>query len=198
MVPRGATLLLCSDGLVERRGESLDTGIARAREYLGANAAMAPDSLTVALTDAQAPPNGYEDDVAVLIYRHPPEPLRIEMPAVPTELAGMRHALRAWLDVAGVVGAVADAVVLATGEAATNAVEHAHDPTPAASITVTAAIDAGRVEILVRDHGHWRPPDADPGDRGRGLDIMRFVMDEVEIVRGAEGTTARLVLELER
>ena len=198
VVPRGATLLLCSDGLVERRGESLDVGMARARAHLGANVAMAPAALTVALTDAQAPPNGYEDDVAVLVYRHPPEPLRIDLPAVPAELAGMRHALRGWLDVAGVGRAVADAVVLATGEAATNAVEHAHDPAPAASITVTAEIDAGRVEILVRDHGHWRPPDADPGDRGRGLDIMRAVMDDVEIVRGAGGTTARMSLGLER
>ena len=36
----------------------------------------------------------------------------------------------------------------------------------------------GVLTVTVRDEGTWRPPDRDPGDRGRGLLIMRQLVDD--------------------
>ena len=64
----GSTVLLYTDGLVERRGEGLDDGLARAAAVLGEGRHLAPAELAELLTDkllADAP----DDDVAFLIYR---------------------------------------------------------------------------------------------------------------------------------
>jgi anti-anti-sigma factor len=57
---------------------------------------------------------------------------------------------------------------------------------------VTAAVDVdGLLTVTVHDEGTWRPPDRDPGDRGRGLLIMRQLVDGL-VVRGEHGTTVTL------
>ena len=43
---------------------------------------------------------------------------------------------------------------------------------------------------MVRDTGGWREPRK--SDRGRGLDLMRALMDEVELEAGDAGTTVRM------
>jgi PAS domain S-box-containing protein len=62
-LPPGGGLLLYTDGLVERRGESLDAGLARLLAAAGDSAA--PEALTAALL----PPEGGEDDVCILSVR---------------------------------------------------------------------------------------------------------------------------------
>ena len=42
----------------------------------------------------------------------------------------------------------------------------------------------------MRDYGAWRPPRED--DQGRGLLLMRALMDDVEVTPIPEGTTVRL------
>jgi serine phosphatase RsbU (regulator of sigma subunit) len=64
----GATLLLYTDGLVERRDEDLDVGMARAVTAVTEGRSLAPAALAELLTDqllADAP----DDDVAFLVYR---------------------------------------------------------------------------------------------------------------------------------
>jgi anti-anti-sigma factor len=46
----------------------------------------------------------------------------------------------------------------------------------------------------VQDWGSWRPPPADPGYRGRGVEFVRHLSDEVTFDRGDTGTTVRFVL----
>jgi len=46
------------------------------------------------------------------------------------------------------------------------------------------------VSIVVSDKGGWREPRE--SDRGRGLDLMRALMDEVELEAGDDGTTVRM------
>jgi hypothetical protein len=68
VLPPGSTLLLCTDGLIERRGEALDEGIARAVEALAAGRSLAPEDLAQVVRGkllADAP----DDDVAFLLYR---------------------------------------------------------------------------------------------------------------------------------
>ena len=67
-LPAGATLLLYTDGLVERRNEAIDEGIARAVEVLRKARRLGAPQLADVLTDrllADAP----DDDVAFLLYR---------------------------------------------------------------------------------------------------------------------------------
>jgi len=56
----------------------------------------------------------------------------------------------------------------------------------------------GVLTVTVRDEGTWRPPNRDPGDRGRGLLIMRQLVDGVVLEEEAKGTTVTLSLRLRR
>jgi serine phosphatase RsbU (regulator of sigma subunit) len=70
VLPSGATLLLYTDGLVERRHEAIDEGIARATAALSAGCQLPPAALADSLT-AQLLDDAPADDVAFLLYRHP-------------------------------------------------------------------------------------------------------------------------------
>ena len=64
----GSTLLLYTDGLIERRDRDLDEGMARAAAVLAEGRDLAPAELADVLTEkllADAP----DDDVAFLVYR---------------------------------------------------------------------------------------------------------------------------------
>lgn len=64
----GATLVLFTDGLVERRGEGLDAGLDRLRAAAGPLAVRPVADLVDRLL-AQVLPDGHEDDVALLAVR---------------------------------------------------------------------------------------------------------------------------------
>jgi anti-anti-sigma regulatory factor len=66
-------------------------------------------------------------------------------------------------------------------------------------MSVAAAVDVdGVLTVVVRDEGSWRPPDRDPGDRGRGLLIMRQLVDRVTLVEESRGTTVTMSVRLRR
>ena len=92
----------------------------------------------------------------------------------------------------GAVRALADDVVLACDEAATNAVEHAYRGQPEGVVDVEATLESDVVSVDIRDTGRWRVPEGADHTRGRGLTIMRAVMDDVDVVRGPGGTTVRM------
>ena len=80
-VPPDAVLVLYTDGLVERRGRLLDTGIAQAGEVVVAARAVPVDDLADRLMRALAPAEGFTDDVAVLVYRQPGRTVSAPPPA---------------------------------------------------------------------------------------------------------------------
>ena len=71
-------------------------------------------------------------------------------------------------------------------------------PTPSSTPTAPGTryfdVDAehreARIRVTVRDHGHWRPPRG--SHRGRGLPLMRALMDSVDVDHGTEGTVVVL------
>jgi signal transduction histidine kinase len=67
-VPFGATLLLVTDGLVERHGESLDDGLARLLRLVEEQSGEDPDQLCDAIVDGLVPPAA-ADDVAIVAVR---------------------------------------------------------------------------------------------------------------------------------
>ncbi|WSU66909.1 SpoIIE family protein phosphatase [Streptomyces sp. NBC_01102] len=65
----GATLVLYTDGLVERRHEDIDTGLQRLADCLGRHASADPDSVADALLSEVIPPSGNTDDTALVVIR---------------------------------------------------------------------------------------------------------------------------------
>jgi anti-anti-sigma factor len=126
------------------------------------------------------------------------EPLELDLPAVPASLPGVRRRLSAWLTGLGMGEQDRVGVMVAVGEACANAAEHAYRGTDPGPMHVRAAVDVdGVLTVTVRDEGTWRPPDRDPGDRGRGLLIMRQLVDGV-VLEEQGGTTVTLNVRLRR
>jgi PAS domain S-box-containing protein len=67
----GDTLVMFSDGLVERRGEAVNEGMERAARALGATTETTPAGIVDAILKAEAPIERREDDVVVVAYRQP-------------------------------------------------------------------------------------------------------------------------------
>jgi len=202
----GATLMLYTDGLIERRNQPLDKGIDAAAVTMAERAKDHPDDVADHVMSAMTPAAGYEDDVAVLIYRHPPAPLTVQMPADdPSCLSLLRARLREWLSAAAIGGEQATDIMIAAGEATGNSVEHATagrpDDAPPVKITLTARAARTTVQLTVADTGSWRTPSADreqpaPGTRGHGVIFMHALMDDVTIDPSEHGTTVTLTKEL--
>jgi PAS domain S-box-containing protein len=186
----GDAILLYTDGLIERPGEHLDQGLrelaARVREAPGD-----PQGLLDHLLATLVPAHGAADDVALLTLRNLPVPERFsaEFPAEPESLAPIRSMLRRWLSHAGADELEIAEITTACGEAATNAIEHAGTGN-GALFEVSGRRDGPEIELSVRDHGSWRSERED--DQGRGLDLMRTLMDTVAVEPGEEGTTVSL------
>ena len=193
--PPGSTLVLYSDGLIERRGESLDVGLRRITRTVSELHHRDVDAMCDRLMEALLPRAPQRDDVAVLCLRLEPgtAPLKRCFPAAPGELAPLRHALETWLSDAGVTPQRAADLVLAIDEACANAVEHAYDHDQVGNVIVEVARVPEREVVVasVRDGGQWRPERHRP-DRGRGLSIIRAVVDDCEIQTDASGTTVLL------
>ena len=186
----GSTLLLYTDGLVERPGENIDDGMAelaaRVRE-----APPNPDALCDHLLATLVPAGGAMDDVALLTLHNLPVPDRFsaKFRAEPESLAPMRSMLRRWLSHAGASELEIAEITTACGEAATNAIEHA-GMSAGTRFEVSGSRNGSDVEITVRDQGSWR--EERPGDHGRGLDLMTTLMETVAVEPGSGGTTVSL------
>ena len=98
----------------------------------------------------------------------------------------LRRRLRAVLDGAGVDADLAYDLLLAAGEAVTNAIEHAQEPTEP-FVHVGVAVRGDRLEITVRDFGQWRER-VPSMDRGRGATLMSAFAD-VTATPSPTGTT---------
>jgi GAF domain-containing protein/anti-sigma regulatory factor (Ser/Thr protein kinase) len=184
----GDTLLLYTDGLVERRGTSLDEGLDELERLASAHA-LHPQELTATLLEWAGPAT---DDIALLAVRVPlgeAEPLRLRLRAEPGALAPMRRALREWLAAAGASEQESYDILVALGEACTNAIEHAYGPAQA-EFDVEADLVDGTVEVTVRDTGTWRA--ARGSHRGRGLGLIEQLMDELEVTTDESGTSVRM------
>ena len=192
-LPAGAALLAYTDGLVERRGSAIDDGIAHAGRVLAALPGAAAETVAERVLAELAPPGGYDDDVAIVVYRHGPAPLHLDVPAVPERLADIRARLADWLCAAGVDQPLHGDVVLAVNEAATNSIEHAYRGRPPGRVRVDAEFDGTRLCLRVADTGAWQPPDPAPRARGRGLPMMRAVSAGVTVRSTADGTTVEMV-----
>ena len=192
----GSAVVLYTDGIVERPGDELDARLERLREVTS-GARPDPHVLCEAIVAAMLPNGSRRDDAAVLAVRQEPfeDPLDLTLRADVALLPLLRRVLRRWLEAAGASPREVEEMALACSEACANAIEHAYVP-PAGSVGLHATVSGkGTATVTVRDSGRWRAPRGQ--NRGRGLVLMKGLMDSVEVARGEEGTTIELSRTLE-
>jgi anti-anti-sigma factor len=208
VLDQGATLILFSNGAVAGDAHDPSEGRKRlaevARKILALPGALEPDAsagLAGAIAEGVRRPQGWPDDVAVLVAHRRAttlEPLQMDLVALPSALPGVRRRLGGWLTELGMGEQDRVTVMVAVGEACANAAEHAYRDTDPGPMSVAADVDVdGVLTVTVRDEGTWRPPNRDPGDRGRGLLIMRQLVDGV-VLEEERGTTVTLSFRLRR
>jgi serine phosphatase RsbU (regulator of sigma subunit)/anti-sigma regulatory factor (Ser/Thr protein kinase) len=181
----GETLMMYTDGLVERPRVPLRRGI---DELLKAvEGGRSAEEVCLLAMDRMLPARGPRDDIAVIALERTvvPDELRLEIAADPRELAPARAMVRRWLRKQAIDGVPAMEILLAVGEACANAVEHAYGP-DRGRFTVSLAREGEWVRVRVRDRGHWRDPRGE--NRGRGLTIMQAAMDALDITTDEGGT----------
>lgn len=124
---------------------------------------------------------------------HPPADLDLAVEAAPANAPVLRGALRDYLRSVDLSDDRASDVVLAVGEATSNAIEHAYVD-GVGTVRLRGTLRRDRLVLEVCDGGRWRP-DADL-DCGRGLGIMRALVDRVAIESSRAGTSVRLEILL--
>ena len=183
-----ATVVLYTDGLIERPGENINLGLARLAEWCTQRRRIR-GALRPAARIAR-PRRCASDDVACWPADDSmSDHFEVTFAPEPESLADMRSLLRRWLRHVGAGEAEMAEIVIACGEAATNALEHsgAGASTP---FDFSGRVHGRRVELEVRDHGAWRPPRE--GEGGRGMSLMRGFMDAIDVTSTPQGTTVRL------
>jgi anti-sigma regulatory factor (Ser/Thr protein kinase) len=188
----GSTLLLYTDGLVERRDVPLEDRLAQLAVAAGTAGGELDDVCEQVLSGVLGP-GGPADDVALLAVRSAPvsaERISLILPAEPEALGGLRRRLARFLHAVGASEEESYEITLTISEAAGNAIEHAYGPGDA-RFEVEAALEGGEVVALVRDTGSWREQRG-VDQRGRGLRLIEGLMDHVEVSTGSDGTVVRM------
>jgi PAS domain S-box-containing protein len=186
----GALLVMYSDGLIERRGESIEVGLARLQASVQRHWMQPLEILCDRLLEEMFEDAHQTDDVALLVFRTPVSSERLFLRKVRSEAAalhGVRTALQAWLDGTDVRPDVAAMVQVAVGEACTNAIEHAYNER-SGLFRVEASRTGDGLVCCVSDTGRWRSTPSDP-TRGNGLQIVAALMDQVQVLPRASGTS---------
>ncbi|MEB4208504.1 ATP-binding protein [Mycobacterium sp. 94-17] len=197
-LPAGGLILLYTDGLIERSGETLDDGFDRLQEAASQCAGLPVEQVCAELLSRMAPPSGYRDDVVVLALR--PSHLAAGsfvtvVPAAPAQIPVAREQLREWLNTVVVVPRRETDILLAIGEAVTNAIEHGSRDERRQTVSVEGFVHRDTVVITVSDTGRWigdSSASLRSKGRGRGLTLMSGLADDVDTRRTPAGTRVTL------
>jgi CheY-like chemotaxis protein/anti-sigma regulatory factor (Ser/Thr protein kinase) len=195
MLGEGSTLILYTDGLIERRADSIDSGLERLRSAAAARSGHEPERLCDEIVDEFA--DGSLDDLVFLCIRREARDSRVfsrVFPAVPKSLHTVRQEVRTWLGDQGLDRHRIDEVIQACGEGCANTVRHAYGEQPGEATLELRLRTSGRLVVRIRDSGLWRTQ-AHTESSGHGMEIMRALSEHVHIHRTPQGTT--VVLEFD-
>jgi PAS domain S-box-containing protein len=187
----GSTIVMYTDGLVEERGASIDSGLDALRGAV-TDGPRDPDALCDHIVATLLASRAATDDIAVLTVRTVPmsaERLHLDLPTNPKALATLRRTVGRWLAPLGASPVESNDIQVACHEACSNAMEHGYRFREAL-IDVNAEFDGEDVRVTISDRGGWREKRS--SDRGRGLDLIRALMDEVALDAGDRGTVVRM------
>lgn len=195
-IPPGASLAFYTNGLIEH---SRDV-IAGQEQLLAAmRIAIVEDSAdpAMALMTRVLGNTKNSDDAAALLVAASDEPradLAFDFSAIPLAVPIVRHTLQRFITRLGIDEERAYALLTAVGEATANAVEHAYATKPGI-VRLRVACDGTALHVQIADDGCWRP--ARQGDeRGRGLQLMRALMDGVKIRTDQSCTSIEMTMAL--
>ncbi|MEV7981245.1 SpoIIE family protein phosphatase [Streptomyces sp. NPDC086519] len=177
----GSTAVLYTDGLVERRDEDIDEGIAALERAL-AGATGTPQVICDRLVRSAGVTAGHDDDVAVLVLQHPartgPDSDLFRNAALEL-LGGIEAAPRARAFASGVLTSwrfpadLHDLGVLAASELVANSLQHG---TPPMRLRLRRTDRRLIIEVTDGDDHLPRRRRAEPGDEsGRGIAIVATI-----------------------
>jgi PAS domain S-box-containing protein len=187
----GSTIVLYTDGLVEERGASIDRGLDALKEAVSGGPDE-PEALCDHIVGTLLASRAATDDIAVLTVRTVPmsaERLHLDLPTNPKALGTLRRTVGRWLEPLGATTVESNDIQVSCHEACSNAMEHGYRFREA-TVDVNAEFDGSEVLLTVADTGGWR--EKRDGDRGRGLDLIRALMDSVEVEPSEDGTVVRM------
>ncbi|MFD1659256.1 PAS domain S-box protein [Streptomyces caeni] len=197
-IPRGATLVLYTDGLIETPGTDIEDQLARLVATLGRLATAAPDLEAAAdhVLAAMLPDADGHDDVTLLLTRLPAAPLAsatTDLPSAPESVPTGRAFLDRTLATWGCAKTADDARLLLS-EVLTNAVRHAQGPI---GMHVCRTDTDLTVEVSDRSPHLPRPRlAAEDDESGRGLFLVRALAADWGVRPTDDGKTTWFSLKL--
>ncbi|MGW0822652.1 SpoIIE family protein phosphatase [Streptomyces sp. NPDC002845] len=200
----GDRLVMCTDGLVEVRGEDIGVGLATLCESAAHPAASMDDACdtiirALAVTFSEAGRGGRKDDVALLMARlsgiEPEDVAEWRFALDPAEAGRARAAVREQLHVWG-LNSLADTAESLVSELVSNAVRHAR------TRRIELRLVRGETLLCEADDDDPTLPtllSAGPGDEfGRGMRVVSTLAREWGASRTSAGKTVWFELTLPR
>ncbi|HTW82434.1 MAG TPA: SpoIIE family protein phosphatase [Candidatus Sulfotelmatobacter sp.] len=196
-IPPGALLALYTDGLVEYSRDVVE-GERRVLDGVRASVIEGDAEPAAALQRRVFAGSANTDDVATLTVSAADREngsFTFAFTAVPMAVPIVRRSLARYLERLGVDGERTFSILSATGEALANAVEHAYVSGAPGLVHVRAELQGQTLVVMVEDEGSWKPAQRRE-ERGRGLPLMRALVNAVEIRTHHGRTEVRLSMRL--
>lgn len=205
----GDMLVLYTDGVTEAHRHGRPFGQGKFLDIVTTYGIGTPGELTQAIrraVDSWTSENELRDDLALLVCQVVPDeavgaPVReLVLPNDPSRIREVRSFVGTFLaDVRAPIEASSD-ILLAVNEAAANAARHGRHAEGRSEMRVRCSLSRPDVVVTVADDGPGmsvdRADDVSLPDRfasgGRGLFLMRQLMDRVHIDTSSDGTTVTL------
>jgi anti-sigma regulatory factor (Ser/Thr protein kinase) len=191
----GTLLLLYTDGLIEYSRDILAgeaTLLASIGQEYGALSSEPAKNIVERVFGVAT----NSDDVAAMALYIEPRPIEefdVTASAVPFASPYIRRPLESWLSERGIDEDRRFSIISAVGEAIANAIEHAYSGTPG-TVRLSVRIENAMVRVYIEDCGVWRPAEK-RDERGRGIPLMRALMDRVEIRTDRSSTRVRMQVQ---
>jgi len=123
--------------------------------------------------------------------------MELALPARATNIAVVRHAFGALGEAFALDEEILSNIRLAVTEACTNVVVHAYPDEHEGLLEVAATLQAGKLEVVVRDEGPGIRPRPDSPGLGLGLPLIASLTESVQLGRDEdERTEVRMTFPL--
>lgn len=198
--PAGSTLIMYTDGLIERRGEPLERGLDRLSDLAPQLVDLSSEEICDELVRRLRGGEEGRDDIVIMTVKREPslDPIYYEVfPAHADELRKVRSSIRTWLEERDIPDSVCDDLLISIGEATANSVMHAYNGSPAGQFAVRLRLSGDALAVEVSDRGSWREPSGSSATPGFGLGIMRSTTESLQIRQTESGTSVSFIIPLD-